>query len=50
MDTRSVVEETAPPPANPPRRIALRVAWVVIRLVLVYWLAETGELFFYQGF
>lgn len=48
MATQSA-DETASPPEESPR-IALRVVWVVIRLVLVYWLVETGELFFYQGF
>jgi hypothetical protein len=34
----------------PALRFSLRLIWVVIQLLLVYWLGETGTLFFYQGF
>jgi hypothetical protein len=29
---------------------SLRLLWVVVQLLLVYWLGESGTLFFYQGF
>jgi hypothetical protein len=31
-------------------RYALRVIWVAVRLVLVYYLGQQGSLFFYQVF
>jgi hypothetical protein len=34
----------------PPLRFALRLVWVVVQLMLVYWLGESGSQFFYQGF
>ena len=34
----------------PPLRFSLRLVWVVFQLLLVYWLGESGTLFFYQGF
>lgn len=30
--------------------IALRILWLGIQFVLVYWLADKGLTFFYQGF
>ncbi len=33
-----------------PARFVLRVSWVAVQLLLVYWCARTGDLFFYQGF
>jgi hypothetical protein len=27
-----------------------RVFWVAVQLVVVYWFAQQGDLFFYQGF
>jgi hypothetical protein len=29
---------------------ALRMVWVVVQLMLVYWLGELGVQFVYQGF
>lgn len=34
----------------PAWRFALRLVWVIIKLLLVYMLGETGAQFFYQGF
>jgi len=34
----------------PAWQFALRLAWVVVQLSLVYLLGETGAQFFYQGF
>jgi hypothetical protein len=34
----------------PPWQFALRLLWVVIQLLLVSWLGESGAVFFYQGF
>lgn len=34
----------------PPGRFVLRLVWVVVQLLLVYWLGETGAVFVYQGF
>lgn len=31
-------------------QFALRLCWVVVQLLFVYWLGESGTLFFYQGF
>jgi hypothetical protein len=42
----SAVEEAQIPVA----RFALRTAWVVVRLILVYYLGQQGLLFFYQTF
>lgn len=30
--------------------VAWRVTWVAVRLILVFWMAETGRAFIYQGF
>ncbi|HWB10234.1 MAG TPA: hypothetical protein VG826_13470 [Pirellulales bacterium] len=42
-------------PISPDSRIPawqfpLRLLWVVVQLLLVYWLGEIGSPFFYQGF
>jgi hypothetical protein len=38
-------------PAGPsPWRVAARLAWMAIRLILILCLGERGVLFFYQGF
>jgi hypothetical protein len=34
----------------PAWQFVLRVVWVAIQLILVYWLGDRGALFFYQGF
>jgi hypothetical protein len=34
----------------PAWQFALRLVWVVVQLLFVYWLGESGSLFFYQGF
>jgi hypothetical protein len=34
----------------PAWQFVLRLVWVVIQLLFVYWLGETGAQFFYQGF
>ncbi len=34
----------------PAWQFALRLTWVVVQLMLVYWLGESGAQFFYQGF
>ncbi|HVX10511.1 MAG TPA: hypothetical protein VHC22_04985 [Pirellulales bacterium] len=34
----------------PAWQFALRLVWVVVQLLLVYWLGESGAQFFYQGF
>ncbi|HVX63501.1 MAG TPA: hypothetical protein VHC19_22965 [Pirellulales bacterium] len=34
----------------PAWRFVLRLVWVVVQLLLVYWLGESGTTFFYQGF
>lgn len=34
----------------PAWRFALRLLWVVVQLMLVYLLGESGAQFFYQGF
>ena len=34
----------------PPAQLALRLAWVVVRLALAYWLAQHSGGFVYQGF
>lgn len=34
----------------PPRDLAIRVAWIALRLVAVYLLAEHATPFFYQAF
>lgn len=31
-------------------QFAARLTWVVVQLMLVYWLGESGAQFFYQGF
>jgi len=31
-------------------QFVLRLLWVVVQLLLVYWLGESGAQFFYQGF
>jgi hypothetical protein len=49
MDTRSADRGTGDL-GGAPHRIALRLAWVALQLVLAYWFAQGGELFFYQGF
>jgi hypothetical protein len=44
---------SASPPQNsriPAWQFALRLVWVVVQILLVYWLGESGTLFFYQGF
>jgi hypothetical protein len=33
-----------------PRQYALLTIWIVVRLVLVFYLGQTGTLFFYQNF
>ena len=30
--------------------ISLRIAWIVVRLLLVLWMGERGLSFYYQGF
>ena len=34
----------------PTWQFMLRLVWVVVQLLLVYWLGESGAQFFYQGF
>lgn len=34
----------------PAWQFALRLLWVIVQLLLVYWLGESGAAFFYQGF
>lgn len=34
----------------PAWRFALRLTWVVVQLLLVYWLGQSGVQFVYQGF
>lgn len=31
-------------------RFALRIAWLVLRLVAVIWMSDTGARFLYQGY
>jgi len=31
-------------------RLALRISWIVVMLISAYVFAQSGELFFYQGF
>lgn len=31
-------------------QFAPRLAWVVVQLLFVHWLGESGAVFFYQGF
>ena len=31
-------------------RVTGRVAWIVLRLVLIIWMCERGVAFYYQGF
>jgi hypothetical protein len=33
-----------------PRGFWLRIGWIAIRLLLVYWLVKQGSYFYYQGF
>jgi hypothetical protein len=42
--------EAAPSTGTSNVRFVMRVFWIVIQLVLVYWLDQQRELFFYQGF
>jgi hypothetical protein len=30
--------------------VVLRLIWIVVQFILVYWLGETGAPFFYQAF
>ena len=32
------------------RVLSMRIAWIVIRLLLVLWMGERGLSFYYQGF
>ena len=48
---------TTPTPAPSPSsttistgKLLLRVLWIVVELICVYWIAAQGQLFFYQGF
>lgn len=43
---------TATPDNNriPLWQFAVRLTWVVVQLIFVYWLGESGAQFFYQGF
>jgi hypothetical protein len=49
---------TAPPDVNPTAsdscqardRFWLRIFWVAVQLVMVFWFAQRGNLFFYQRF
>lgn len=34
----------------PAWQFVLRLTWVVVQLLFVYWLGESGATFFYQGF
>ncbi len=34
----------------PPVLFVLRLVWVVVQFLFVYWLGESGASFFYQGF
>ena len=31
-------------------RMSLRIAWIVVRLLIVLWMGERGLSFYYQGF
>lgn len=42
--------ETSKQAHIPAWQFVLRLTWVVVQLVLVYWLGESGAQFFYQGF
>ena len=41
-------DETAPAPTA--RQFVLLTCWIVVRLILVFYLGQTGTLFFYQNF
>lgn len=43
----SSVAKTVPIPAW---QFTLRLVWVVVQLMLVYWLGNSGNQFVYQGF
>jgi hypothetical protein len=45
---RLETDETAP--ALSAQKFALMTLWIVVRLVLVFYLGQTGTLFFYQNF
>jgi len=43
-------EETTPPGGLSAQEFWLRIVWVAIQLIVVYWFAMQGQLFVYQGF
>ncbi len=50
MDPDELVNEA---PSRGPREglgLALRVGWIAVRLIAVFYLGQQGVLFFYQGF
>jgi hypothetical protein len=30
--------------------LLLRILWIAVQLILVFWLGKKGQMFFYQGF
>ncbi|HVU88625.1 MAG TPA: hypothetical protein VHD36_14995 [Pirellulales bacterium] len=50
LDADEAARQSAPDATMSNARFALRVLWVAVQLVLVYWLDQQRELFFYQGF
>lgn len=47
MHVSESAEKNKPIPAW---QFTLRLAWVVVQLMFVYWLGESGAQFVYQGF
>jgi hypothetical protein len=47
-----VVDEplSAEPSDRPDWGLALRVVWIAVRLIAVFYLGQQGAMFFYQGF
>lgn len=35
---------------RPALMVAVRIAWIVVRLLLVLWIGQGGTHFYYQGF
>jgi hypothetical protein len=53
VDPRPGPAPTAAAPPDPDRfdpALALRVCWIAVRLIAVFYLGQQGVLFFYQGF
>ncbi len=47
----TVTSAPSTPPAPPrPGMLALRITWIAAQILLAFFFAQEGELFFYQGF